>query len=106
MVFYRCQHQLIFGDGRCQDEPDWIINQPKTKTSPEQKEGCKLSPESCGKLIRVEEAFDLTAPWLNKPVADETESQKKKETEPKEKGKAKSKAAKKLEGEIAQKSMF
>ena len=98
MTFYRCQHEQIFGNSRCQDEPQWEGKKDNFSF------GCKLTPEKCGKLIRIEEAVDLTAPWLLNPEVTETITPKKEDSE--SKGKSKTKGAKKLEGEIAQKSMF
>jgi hypothetical protein len=101
MVFYRCQHEIKFGNSRCQGEPEFDREEYGIKV------GCKLTPDRCGKLIRIEEAVDLTAPWLQ---VKDIEEVKPKDTKSKEKGKeetkGKTKSAKKLEGEIAQKSMF
>ena len=104
MVFYRCPHEAIFGNSRCQDEPVWVTKPELVNEMVPPSAQCKLNSDKCGKLIRIEEAVDLTAPWLLKPEVVETVTPK--DAESKEKGKGKSKGAKKLEGEIAQKSMF
>jgi len=107
MVFYRCPHEAIFGNSRCQGEPDWITKPELVNEMIPPSAQCKLNPETCGKLIRIEEAVDLTAPWLqDKEVIEEGKPKEKSKEKGKEETKGKTKAAKKLEGEIAQKSMF
>lgn len=115
MVFYHCPHDEGFGNSRCQGEPDWKVNEDrqvpigtgKEFMTVHIQEGCKLTPDKCGKLIRLEEAVDLTAPWLqDKEVIEEGKPKEKSKEKGKEETKSKTKAAKKLEGEIAQKSMF
>ena len=89
----------------CNGTPEW------DKEPEEGKEGflygmtCKLTPETCGRCQRLEEQVDLTVPWLSKPTFIENIiliEKPKKEGE----NKPKSAKAKKLEAEMAQRSMF
>jgi len=91
----------------CNGEPDFAgeeeeVGEGNSYKTLERK--CKLTPETCGRCQRLEEQVDLTVPWLSKPNYVETiiSIEKPKDESKKPMGKK----AKKLEAEMAQRSMF
>ena len=100
-------------NGCCAGTPDW-------KTEPQQCGGetggyfsggtCKANPETCGKYKSSQQCWDELPQEekdrVSKPTYKETVARKEGKTEATEKPKSKTKAAKKLESEIAQGSMF
>jgi len=108
MTFYRCPNDNGFGNARCAKTPQWTKevgeNEPLFTDAL-----CELDKETCGNYQKIEEVVDLKAPWLEKPNFVETTTTKA-GTETKvgkgEKPKVKSAKVKKLEAEMAQKSMF
>ena len=65
MPYFRCAKQ-IFGNSRCSGIPEWD-KEPNYNNELYGNGTCKLNPETCGRLVRIEEVVDLKVPWLEKP---------------------------------------
>ena len=105
-MFYRCTHNN-FGNCRCNGEPEWIDEGKEIKSGMlvTQDRNCKLNPETCGRIVKIEEIIDLKASWLEKPTYIETITPVINKTNSEQK-KPKSAKVKKFEQEMAQKSLL
>lgn len=106
-MFFRCTHDN-FGNSRCNGEPDWVDDGKEIISGQliTQDRQCKLNPETCGRLLHIEEVVNLKASWLEKPTFVENIIPIKSNNENKDGSKVLSKKAKKLESELAQGNMF
>ena len=105
---WRCLSEGIFGNGKCKEQPEFNKEPIESGTGYVSMGSCKLKPETCGKYLSWKEY------WESLPEEERQRTLKPKTTEEvvkidRQNGeivKSKSKAAKKLEAEISQGSMF
>lgn len=108
--YSKVKWNCVVKGGYCSGVPEWETEPLGNDMGLYGMGTCKLDPETCGKYKSSQQIWDELPQEekdrVNKPTYKETVARKEGTLETTEKPKAKTKAAKKIESEIAQKSMF